>query len=318
MATNPAAPAKPVRSPSYPSSALSDAIAHVRKIEGLYRDGPVDRVAAAKLIGYSGASGPANQALASLAQFGLVERAGKGEMRVTQRARAILHPNSDEEKRQGLRTAAFEPNLFRELHERWPNMIPPEDGVVTYLNRQGFNQSAIRPAAKAYLQTLNFLQEAGVTESHGERPQEAANPTPQEGGGSAITYGGARVGDLIDYESGGAVANAEPMRVRALSDDQAWVFVDGSTTGLEMDQVVVRERPEIQRERPSLPLPEAKLAKEVEVVPDGYRSETFDADEGTVTITWPSALSSQSVEDMKDWLELLKRRIERRAGEVQK
>ena len=50
-------------------------------------------------------------------------------------------------------------------------------------------------------------------------------------------------------------------------------------------------------------------------VPSGYRSETFDADEGEIRITWPSNLSLQSVEDMKDWLELLKRRIARRAGE---
>jgi hypothetical protein len=169
--------AKPIRSPSYPSLSLSDAIASVRKIESQYRLGPVDRVAGAKLIGYSGLSGPANQALASLAQYGLVERAGKGEMRVTERGRAILHPDSDEEKRLGLKTAALEPQLFRELHERWPNMIPPEEGVINYLNRQGFNKSAIRPAAKAYLQTLLFLQESGASESHGlpdDNGQESA------------------------------------------------------------------------------------------------------------------------------------------------
>jgi hypothetical protein len=34
--------------------------------------------------------------------------------------------------------------------ERWPDMVSPEDGVITYSNRQGFNQSAIKPAARAY------------------------------------------------------------------------------------------------------------------------------------------------------------------------
>ncbi|MBK6298322.1 MAG: hypothetical protein IPF48_10325 [Sphingomonadales bacterium] len=42
-----------------------------------------------------------------------------------------------------------------------------------FLNRQGFNQSAIRPAAKAYLQTLLFLEEAGASESHGGEPMDA-------------------------------------------------------------------------------------------------------------------------------------------------
>lgn len=182
---------KPIRSPSYPSSSLSDAIAQVRKIEAAYRLSPVDREAAAKMIGYAGLSGPANKTLAALAQYGFVERAGKGEMRVTARARAILHPNSDDEKRQSLLSAAFEPQLFQDLRGRWPNMIPPEDGVVTYLNRQGFNQSAIRPAARAYLQTLRYLEEVGVSESYGTETNahsessgsddfEATNVQPQD------------------------------------------------------------------------------------------------------------------------------------------
>jgi hypothetical protein len=317
-------PPKPVRSPSYPNASLSEAIASVRKIEKLYRSSPVDREVAAKLIGYSSLSGPANQALAALAQYGLVERAGKGEMRVTSRAQAILHPNSDNEQKDQLRAAALEPQLFRELQERFPNMTPPEDGVLTYLNRQGFNQSAIRPAAKAYLQTLLFLEESGASDSHGSSKADEPKPATPEGDGSSVTHGSARVGDLIDYEVGGAIANPEPMRVRALSADQAWVFVDGSTTGLEMEQVIVRERaapfpPQVAMEQafgklpPTLPLPSAQDEAHGSAPAKGYRSETFDADEGTIKITWPENLSAQSVEDMKDWLELLKRRIERRA-----
>jgi hypothetical protein len=240
--TSPPLAAKPVRSPSYPSLSLSDAIAQVRKIEGLYRLGPVDRIAGAKLIGYSGLSGPANQALASLAQYGLVERAGKGEMRVTERGRAILHPDSDEEKRQGLRTAALEPQLFRELHERWPNMIPPEDGVITYLNRQGFNKSAIRPAAKAYLQTLLFLQESGANESHGAGSLKGADsPSPKQNDEVSTVYGGAKVGDLIQWEIDGVLQMEKPMRVRLITDD-GWVAVEGSETGIPMEQVIVEER----------------------------------------------------------------------------
>lgn len=37
---------------------------------------------------------------------------------------------------------------------------------MTYLNRKGLNQNAIRPAARAYLQTLHHLEEAGASESH--------------------------------------------------------------------------------------------------------------------------------------------------------
>lgn len=169
-----------VRSPSYPVMSLADAISSVHKIEGQYRSSKVDRGIAAKMIGYSSLSGPANKALAALAQYGLVERAGKGEMRVTSRARAILHPNSEEEKRHELQAAAMEPALFREMQERWPNMIPPEEGVISYFNRRGFNPSAIRPAARAYLQTLLYLEEEGVSESHGAAGHAGAADSANE------------------------------------------------------------------------------------------------------------------------------------------
>lgn len=152
-----------VRSPSYPNAALPFAVDAVGKIEAQYRTASVDRLAAVKILGYSSLSGPAAKALAALASYGLVERAGKGELRVTARAISILHSDSHDEKLENLRMAANEPNLFRELQDRFPGIIPPEDGVVTYLNRQGFNQNAIRPATRAYLETMGYLDEVGAS-----------------------------------------------------------------------------------------------------------------------------------------------------------
>lgn len=310
-----ATPQNAVRSPSYPNMPLGDAISLVAKIEKLYRQSPVDREVAAKLIGYSSLSGPAAKSLAALASFGLVERAGKGEMRVTARARAILHPDNLQERRDGLVAAAFDPNLFHQLRERWPEMIPPEDGIMTYLNRQGFNQSAIRPAMRAYRDTLLFLEQEGASDSHGNASAQAPESAVSKGGEGA-TFGTARVGDLIEIEIGGTLMTPNPVRVRAVSEDQAWVFVDGEVTGIAMENVTVVERSDeggAIKAAPTLPLADPKPDQQQEA-PTGYRSETFNADEGDIRITWPSNLSAQSVEDMKDWLELLKRRIARRAG----
>jgi hypothetical protein len=301
-----------VRSPSYPNTPLGEAIAQVAKIEKLYRQSPVDREVAAKLVGYSGLSGPAAKALAALASYGLVERAGKGEMRVTARAREILHPDNLNERRQCLLAAAFEPTLFQELRARWPDMIPPEDGIVTYLHRQGFNQTAIRPAMKAYRDTLLFIEQEGANESHGNARSGGSDSEGAEGGKPAA-LGKAQVGDFVEVEIGGTLITPKPVRVRAVMDD-AWVFVEGSETGIEMDSVTVIDRPDTGDDRaapPTLPLVSAKTTAEI---PVGHRTETFDADEGEIRITWPSNLSLQSVEDMTDWLELLKRRIARRAG----
>lgn len=310
----PTVPAPPIaRSPSYPSASLGEAISQVAKIEKVYRQSQVDREVAAKLIGYSGISGPSSKALAALASYGLVERAGKGEMRVTNRAKAILYPDNLEERRQNLIQAAFEPKLFQELRGRFPDMIPPEDGIITYLHRQGFVQTAIRPAMKAYRDTLLFLEQEGASDSHGNEQRGGADSSPSEGGNRAA-FGKARVGDLVEVEIAGTLVTPEPVRVRAVTEDHAWVFVEGSETGIEMENVTVVERPDPAESKapPTLPLDTGKPS--ANEVPVGYRSETFDADEGEIRITWPSNLSLQSVEDMKDWLELLKRRIVRRAG----
>lgn len=320
--------AKPIRSPSYPSAPLSEAIGQVRKIEAQYRLSPIDRVDAAKLIGYSSLSGPASAALSSLAHYGLVERAGKGEMRVTALAQAILHPNSDGEKRESLRRAAFEPALFRELNERFPNMTPPMDGIITYLNRQGFNQTATKPAARAYLQTLSFLEEAGASESHGVGGSAGAeSDLPADDQGEELagsSYGGAHVGDLVQWESGGALQFEKPLRVRWVSDDRQWVAVDGSDTGVPMSEVIVHER----AAAPPPPIPPASQTKAQELArspgigsvsaaqmanlpPQGWTQAVFPLADGPVFLNFPDEMSADGYAELKEYLEIFLRRAER-------
>ena len=304
-----------VRSPSYPNTPLSAAIDQVRKIESQYRLGQVDREVAAKLLGYSGLNGPSAKALAALAHYGLVERAGKGELRVTPRAGAILYSDDKAERLRELRAAALEPQLFRDLQEKWPGIIPPEDGVITYLNRQGFNQSAIRPAARAYLETLLFLEQQGANESHEIEPRDRSDSSTPKDGETKITYGGARIGDWIDYESGGAITNPEPMRVRGLSDDGRWVFVDGSTSGLEMDQVIVVDPPEGGEKpaRPTLPLPKKPDADEQ--LKPGSRKAVFPLDDGDVALIFPENISAAGLEELGAYLEIfLKKEVKKKSA----
>ncbi|MEQ8604896.1 MAG: hypothetical protein RIB45_16400 [Marivibrio sp.] len=234
---------KPIRSPSYPNMPLRDAVSAVGNIEAQYRASPVDRTEAAKLIGYSSLSGPANKALAALASYGLLERAGKGSARVTERARAILHAANEDEKKENLLAAASEPPLFRELREHFEDVpIPPEGGVITYLNRQGFNPSAIKPAAKAFLETMQYIEELRSSGSRGAPGRHEVDP--ERSGGESVVggHGGANVGDLIQWESQGVVQLQTPTRVRHISDDGSWVFVDGSETGIPMEETIVVQK----------------------------------------------------------------------------
>lgn len=167
-----------LQSPSYPSISLASALQSVAKIENVYRTGPVGREDAARLLGFSGLSGPANMALAALASYGLVERAGKGMFRVTPLARSILHPKDDKEKRESTRIAANSPKLYSEIRDHFDGLaVPPEAGVITFLNRQGFNPSAVPRAAKAFLETARLVEELSDDESRGgPHPAGVASP----------------------------------------------------------------------------------------------------------------------------------------------
>jgi hypothetical protein len=300
--------AQPIRSPSYPNMSLAEAIEAVRKIEHNYRSSKVDRVAGAKLIGYSGLSGPANQALAALAQYGLVERAGKGEMRVTPRALAILHPDNDAEKMESLRQAAFEPALFAELHERYPNMLPPEDGVVTYLNRKGFNQNAIRPAVKSYLQTLLFLKEVGASESRGPEQRKAAESGQSTDGPKGPNFGVASIGDLVQWEIDGVLQMERPMRVRLIDtiDGRQYVAVEGSETGIPMDQVIVQERAAASppdRPRFAIEAPKPKVEQGT-TLPEGWKEERLIDDGGEeILIRYRGEPSLERYTFIRDYLD---------------
>ena len=242
---------KVIRSPSYPNMSLERAIQAVAKIESKYRLSPVDRTDGAKLIGFGSLSGPANQALAALASYGLVERAGKGEMRVTPRAKAILHSDNAREKQEAIKAAGLEPQLYRDLRERFNGVaIPPEEGVISYLHRQNFAASAVRPAAKAFLQTLSYLEEYGASESHGAEGQTAQD-VPSPASTSKPSFGGAKVGDLIQWESQGTLQFSTPQRVRFVTDDGEWIAVEGSETGIPMSETIVEERG--ATERPAAP-----------------------------------------------------------------
>lgn len=230
---------KPIHSPSYPSLSLATCIDHTKKIEGLYRTSAAGRKDAANLMGFSSLSGPANKALAALASYGLVERAGKGMLRVTPLAISIIHPKSDDERRKALLEAAQSPQLFREIREQFPDLaVPPEPGVVTHLNRAGFNPNSVPKAARAFLETARFVEQLGGTESHGSDEEDGAE---SESPDDQTTFGGASVGDLIQWESQGALQFETPRRVRAVSDDGEWVAVEGSDTGIPMSQVIVEQ-----------------------------------------------------------------------------
>lgn len=242
-------------SPSYPNMALPKAISTVQKIFDADRQAPVDRVVAAKHIGYSSQSGASDKALASLAHYGLLEKAAKGETRVTQLAVDILHPDNPAERRAALRKAGLKPGIFQEIYDRYEGRLPSEEALRSYLLRANFQNIAISPVVNAYAETFRFLEQEKAFESGGVGGENDAESAGQRDNGkdeNPVAYGGAKVGDLIQWEVGGVLQMEKPMRVRLVSADGQYVAVDGSATGIPMEQVIVEERAQEGKPQPPM------------------------------------------------------------------
>lgn len=227
-----------VQSPGYPNMSLPKALAAVKKIHDADRRNPIDRLVAAKHIGYGGLSGASDKAIASLAHFGLTEKTGKGEIRVSNLAVDILHPTSVGDRQKALLEAGFNPQIFADLRERFGEHVS-EGALESYLKRENFLDRAINPVVQSYLETCRYLEQEKAFESGGAKAVEA--PESSKDGDVTVVFGGAKVGDLVQWEINGTLQMERPMRVRLISDDGQWVAVEGSETGIPMNQVIVEE-----------------------------------------------------------------------------
>lgn len=167
------------RSPSYPSLSLEQSIEMVGKIHKPNRTNVISRETAAKDMGYAGLTGRSMTVLASLMQYGLIEKAGKGDVKVTRRAVEILHPVEEAHRAEAIVEAAAAPALFCDLHERFPEGIPSENALRSFMVQSDFNDVAIGPAISAFLETIAFAEKAKESARNGAAPAPERESVPQ-------------------------------------------------------------------------------------------------------------------------------------------
>jgi hypothetical protein len=161
------------RSPKYPNYSLRTAVNQIAKIHTADRRNVIERLNAAKHMGYSGLSGPSEKSIGTLVQYGLLELVGKGQVRVSQLAVDILHPVTEADRKAALAKAAFRPEIFKSLREQFPDGVS-EASLQSYLVRNNFMDRAISPLSKAYTETCLFLEQSGATDSGRQGGAEAA------------------------------------------------------------------------------------------------------------------------------------------------
>src|ERR1035437_949926 len=264
------------RSPNYPGISLGTA---VEKTTNWYKaDGLVASSKEAAMKHMGGDTGRVGSALKS---FGLISEAD-GRIKLTQRGIDIVARGPDDPKRkQAIKEAVLSPAIYGELVSEYSSGLPSDTTLQSELIAgRKFNPKAVDSLIEDFRKTLEFsgIVPSGVVDSMVGKEEEAT----------------IQVGDLVQWESGGVLQFTEAKRIREISDDGAWAFVDGSNTGLPVMELTVMTEPPIKDPTPSQAPPppdlrprprtmvEAQQAAGLSLPPkSGMRQDVFRSEEHT-------------------------------------
>lgn len=147
---------KKSRSAAYPSSSLSEAVEHLKKIHKDLGKGPYDRDSAAKSIGYSGVSGASASKIAALAHYGLIQRIGSGYIETELGTRIALSIDQEEES-DALLEAFKSPTLFSKLFSDFGGKAIPAKLEIILVRQYRITEQASKDAAKAFRESAEFV-----------------------------------------------------------------------------------------------------------------------------------------------------------------
>lgn len=227
--------AKKDRSPPFPFIGLRNAIERTVSFEEYFKrhPAPLDKVGPA--WGMKPASSQAAQTLGAIRAYGLVEYDvlnGQRVAKLTEDARIYLRAQQDSIRKEILMRLALNPKPFAKYWERWGADRPPNPVCLDELTIVDiFTDSAARTFLRVYDETIAF---AGLEDRNDD--QEVAAERPVAHKDSRVVP---QIGDWVQWDSGGQLQFAEPRRVRALTDDEQWLFVDGSETGVPVSEATV-------------------------------------------------------------------------------
>jgi hypothetical protein len=286
------------RSPAYPFIGLRDALERLRQFHKIERKNAAYVHVAVSHWGYKQKSSGGIQTIAALKAFGLLHDIGGGKERKVQLSDLGLRIVQDErpespERDQLIKKAALMPKIHATLWNKYHAEPPSSDNLKHELKVDfGFNPNVVDDFIKEYRDTISY---ARLGESDTVSP-EATN------GGAGKDTSAIKVGDYVQWEPNGVLQFADPKPITSLSSDELFAFVEGSSTGLPVGELTLQRKTPNHSSISSV-IPALQKSK--------MRQDIFSLSEGTVTIQWPTPLSAESIQDLKDWLTIVERKISR-------
>ncbi len=233
--------AKRDRSPGYPFIPLKTAIQRLTAFEEYFKRHPAPVGKAGLAWGMAPNGSQALQTVAALKAFGLLdsERGKDAQLTVSEDARTYLRAQQDNVKREVLKRAALKPKQIEVHWQAWGQDRPPDPICLDVLVlKEGFSQDGAIKFLKVYDETIAFV---GLSEpdklsvdSRSEHVDvEQQNVPPPE----------IKVGDYIQWTSGGIDQFKPPRKVIGIFPDGAHVQVFGSNTGVPITETTVVDPP---------------------------------------------------------------------------
>lgn len=224
------------RSPSYPSIPLGVAVERIVALDEHFKrhPAPVSKVGLA--WGMKPESSQAASTIAALKSYGLVEYIGGGndlKAAITHEARTYLRAQQETIKREILQRVALKPKAIAKYYSEWGIPRPIDEVCLDELVLKGaFSQAGAEIFLKVYDSTIAY---AGLGES-----DIVVEGSLDSNDKLQII----EVGDEVQWESSGGLQFDQPKRVRAVQTHEGtdWVFVEGSATGIPMDEVILERK----------------------------------------------------------------------------
>lgn len=150
------------RSPAYPSMTLEAALKHAATIYKHEKRSAAPVAVVAEHCGTDIKSSKGLRLIAALKQFGLVKEEGSGDdrqVRLSERALDYLLADNDDGIRAALQAAALAPPIHKKIWETYPNGLPSDATLKSYLIRTlDFNDAYVDGFIKKLRATLAFAE----------------------------------------------------------------------------------------------------------------------------------------------------------------
>lgn len=252
------------RSPSFPFIPLKTAIERLVAFEEHHKRSSVapDRIGPAWAMKPN--SSQAQQTLAALRAFGLLETSrseGGRTVSLSEEGRTYLRAQQENIKQAVLQRAALRPKQIETHWRDWGNDRPADAACLDDLVlKEGFSDDGAKIFLRVYDATIAYAGLAGADKIGPVLETEIGD---EEGPRSKI-----EVGDLVNVERNGALVFPTPVRVRAVEDhdEQLWVWTDGSDSWTEMETVQLVSKGTDPSDGGRIPPPPPNLQEEIAVM----------------------------------------------------